>query len=88
MHITIVYCIHIHHLPYYAVAFINATIGNYFYFTIIITIIYYIYYYYYYYCFILLLGAGIPSRAPLQFKAALALSACLNSTNAMRVGWW
>ena len=31
---------------------------------------------------------GIPSKAPLQFKAALALSALVNSTNAMRVGWW
>lgn len=31
---------------------------------------------------------GIPSKAPLQFNAALALSALVNSTNAMRVGWW
>lgn len=29
-----------------------------------------------------------PSKAPLQFNAALALSALVNSTNAMRVGWW
>lgn len=31
---------------------------------------------------------GIPSKAPLQFNAALALSALVNSTNAIRVGWW
>lgn len=29
-----------------------------------------------------------PSIAPLQFRAALALSALVNSTNAIRVGWW
>ena len=29
---------------------------------------------------------SIPSKAPLQFNAALALSALVNSTNAMRVG--
>ena len=28
----------------------------------------------------------LPSKAPLQFRAALALSALVNSTNAMRVG--